>query len=543
VSTLPLLANHAPHATVAVRRGRALVVSRFLGAAHAVADRLPAGGSVLLLCEDRVAFAVGFAAALLRGTCALLPPSRAPYAVAEIARSSSSAYALVDARSDAPALPEVVVDPWIDAPAVHTLPQIRADAVAAIVHTSGTKGDSRPHAKRWSSLVRGALALRERIGFCAGASIVGAVPAQHMWGLEATIMLALQGGGVLHPSTPLLPADIAAALDDVAAPRWLVATPLHLRSCMRSGVRLAPLAGVLTAASPLDAELARQVEDAFDAPVVEIYGSTETGVIGTRRTAHRMAFMPLPGVRVEPCDEGIVVQGGHLDEAVLVSDHATVAEDGSVTLTGRDADLVKIGGKRASLARLDRELLSVEGVVDGAFLVVDDTAAGQRLAAVAVAPSTTVSAILAALRERIDPVFMPRPLKRVDALPRNALGKLPDATLRALAAQQADVDLSSYACDAVVPATHAALPGHFPGRPIVPAAWMLTLVASACREAWHAPAASLRLQRARFRSPLPPDIRFRIELRRIDERSIGFACTLGTTRIADGTFVIVAPDA
>ena len=72
---------------------------------------------------------------------------------------------------------------------------------------------------------------------------------------------------------------------------------------------------------------------------------------------------------------------------------------------------------------------------------------------------------------------------------------------------------------------------------------LLTLVASACREAWNAPSASLRLQRARFRSPLPPDASFRIELRRIDERSIGFACTLGTTRIADGTFVIAEPQA
>ena len=41
--------------------------------------------------------------------------------------------------------------------------------------------------------------------------------------------------------------------------------------------------------------------------------------------------------------------------------------------------------------------------------------------------------ILAALRERMDPVFLPRPLVLVDALPRNATGKLPRTDLRALA--------------------------------------------------------------------------------------------------------------
>jgi acyl-coenzyme A synthetase/AMP-(fatty) acid ligase len=50
-----------------------------------------------------------------------------------------------------------------------------------------------------------------------------------------------------------------------------------------------------------------------------------------------------------------------------------------------------------------------------------------------VAPGRARSQILAALRARLDPVFLPRPLVLVDALPRNATGKLPRAELRALA--------------------------------------------------------------------------------------------------------------
>ena len=538
MSTLPLLANFAPDALLCVHRKRALSAARFVGAATEIATQLPAGRPVLLLCEDRVAFAMGFAAALLRGATALLPPSRVPQAVERIGRTSA-ACALVDARSDSPLLHEIVVDPWMDAVPVPDIPQIPGDHVAAIVHTSGTTGAAQPHAKTWSSLVRGAHALRERVGFRAGGAIVGAVPAQHMWGLEATIMLALQGGGVVHASTPLLPADIAAALGDVGAPRWLVATPLHLRSFLRAGIRLPPLEGVLTAASPLDRELSGRVEAALDAPVVEIYGSTETGVIGTRRTARSEAFVPLSGVRIERRSDGIVVQGGHVDRAVLVRDHAIVHDDGSITLTGRDADLVKIGAKRASLAVLNHELLSIEGVIDGAFVLVDDAAAGQRLGAVVVAPSTSESSIASALRERIDPVFLPRPLRRVEVLPRNAMGKLSEATLRALLAPHAIAGgADSYVREAVVPATHPALPGHFPGRPIVPAAWILTLVASACREAWRYPSTALHLQRARFRAPLLADTTLRIELHRSGERSIAFICTHGPTRIADGAFVI-----
>ena len=55
-----------------------------------------------------------------------------------------------------------------------------------------------------------------------------------------------------------------------------------------------------------------------------------------------------------------------------------------------------------------------------------------RLAACVVAPGLTADAVFAALRERVDPVFLPRPLIFVDALPRNTTGKLPRAALKRL---------------------------------------------------------------------------------------------------------------
>ena len=67
---------------------------------------------------------------------------------------------------------------------------------------------------------------------------------------------------------------------------------------------------------------------------------------------------------------------------------------------------------------------------DGVFL--PQEADGERVArlmALAVAPGLQSAAILRALRERIDAAFLPRPLVLVDALPRNALGKLPREAL------------------------------------------------------------------------------------------------------------------
>src|SRR5690606_17051854 len=122
------------------------------------------------------------------------------------------------------------------------------------------------------------------------------------------------------------------------------------------------------------------------------------------------------------------------DVPVILADLVEVFADGRFELRGRNADLLEIAGKRASLGDLTRKLLAVPGVVDGVVLQLDacDGPGVRRIAAVAVAPGLDAAAILAALRKQVDPVFLPRRLRCVDRLPRNDTGKLPRHALLAL---------------------------------------------------------------------------------------------------------------
>jgi acyl-coenzyme A synthetase/AMP-(fatty) acid ligase len=96
---------------------------------------------------------------------------------------------------------------------------------------------------------------------------------------------------------------------------------------------------------------------------------------------------------------------------------------------------VNIAGKRNSLGYLDHQLAAIPGVVDAAFFLPDERGDDgvTRLMAFVVAPTLEERDILDALRQRIDVAFMPRPLVRVDSLPRQLTGKLPRESLRALA--------------------------------------------------------------------------------------------------------------
>ena len=214
----------------------------------------------------------------------------------------------------------------------------------------------------------------------------------------------------------------------------LVTTPYHLSALVAADLHLPALDACLSATAPLSVELAEQAERRFGAPVHEIYGSTESSQLACRHTTKGAVWQLLPGVELQQDGETTCAQGGHVEGRVALSDIIELLDEGRFLLHGRHADLVNIAGKRTSLAYLSHQLCAIEGVQDGAFFLPDGPAGEgiTRLTAFVVAPGLAREALLGALRWRIDPVFLPRPLVWVDALPRNSTGKLPRGALETL---------------------------------------------------------------------------------------------------------------
>lgn len=435
------LTGRDPGEAICHRDCQVVTVGQFLAQVAGLAARLPAAGHAVNLCADRYAALVAFAAALLRGHPTLLgarPGAAAPF-LRMAAEHYAGAYVLADApvpELDAVPLPLLrVADAPGDGPAPPLLP-IPAGRIAAIAFTSGSTGAPTAHAKPWGALVIGAAAAAERFGLRAGdgppTGIVATVPAQHMYGFETTLMLPLRAAVAIHAGASFFPSDVHQALAAIPPRRLLVTTPLHLRVLLAEGRPPPQLAGVISATAPLSREMAEAVERDWAAPMLEIYGATEAGSVASRRSATEESWLPYPGTSVLP---GAAVVPG-LGEVPL-GDALEPLADGRFRLLGRLADLVKLGGKRASLAALNHALLAIPGVEDGAFVAPADVESNPaaRLTAYVVAPGRTAAEILAQLRGRLDPAFLPRRLALVPALPRDALGKLP---LRALAALDQD---------------------------------------------------------------------------------------------------------
>jgi acyl-coenzyme A synthetase/AMP-(fatty) acid ligase len=440
VQGLPLLVADQAERTVVWRHGEAVSAARFLAHVQEIAAQLPAATTAVNLCEDRYAFLVAFCAIALRGQANLLPSSRASQAVAEVMTTHPGCYVVSELPLDAaPAhyhyLPNLLVTP--EAAASFEPPSIPASQLVAISYTSGSTGVPKANLKTWGSFhasnAGNLRMLHAAIG--TGFHVVATVPPQHMYGIEMSVLLPLLDAVGVHAGRPFFPADVAAALAEVPSPRVLVTTPVHLRALIESGVSLPTIAAMVSATAPMPVELAQAAEARYGAPLLEVFGSTETCVLASRRAAADEPWALYDDVYLHPQPDGTQVQAPQLEQPMTLADIVTLHDGGRYfRLCGRHADLLEIAGKRASLGDLTRRLLAIPGVQDGVVLQLDgDNGLGvQRIVALAVAPGLSEQAILDALRLAVDPVFLPRRLKLVDALPRNETGKLPRAAMLAL---------------------------------------------------------------------------------------------------------------
>jgi len=517
----PLLAHRDLDAPFAWRAGVAMSGHTFLADVALQAERMPALGPVLNLCNDRYAFTVALGAALLRGQASLLPPDARPETMARLTAEHGKLTAVMDEPSlETPGLDRVMVEVGAAAAgASNDVPTVDGNLHAVSLLTSGSTGVPQPHAKTWHTLVGDAAAAVDRLAqllgrpSLAGLTLVGTVPVQHSYGLESTALLALVGGAAFDSGRPFFPADIVAALAAVPRPRALVTTPFHLKTLLLAGIEIPPVDLILSATAPLSPQLAAQAEQATGGMLIEIYGSTESGQVATRRPTHSEVWETFGEIRVtaQPGADGaeqFVFDGDFIPQPTPMADVLELLDDRRFRLFGRANDLIHVAGKRSSLGHLNYHLNSIPGVDDGAFWLPDDVSDGVvRPVAFVVAPTLGAGDVVAALRARLESVFVPRRVVHVPSLPREGTGKLTVRALREFALSQLAADDTPVQVTHEIPQDHPVFAGHFPGQPLVPGALLVSEVMEVLR---RVPAMAARLgahptlAAVKFLSPVRP---------------------------------------
>ncbi len=500
--------------------------------AHAtdLSTKLPTKSYAINLCQDRYLFIVSYLAVCLRQQISLLPANQSANTLANLSADYPDSYILSDDNLNA----DYYISHHLLEKSSQTCPLIDIDRPLSISFTSGSTGKPKAVIKTWHEFqVSAELALQRFDLKNKQITLLSTVPMQHMYGLETSFFWVLFSQITLHNSRPFYPEDIRQTLANISAEKMLVSTPRHLKICSQTQGHWSDIKFILSSTAPTNKSLAQQIEKNLNAPLFELFGSTETLSFASRQTSKSSHWKTYAGIQLTQNNQQFALQGGHIIKPLILDDTFEINDKGHFSLLGRSADLIKIAGKRASLHELNQQLTDIAGIEDGVFFF----SKNERLSAIVVS-KLSKKIIIQHLRFAIDEVFLPRALYQVYALPRNKLGKLLKTELEQLIqTQQMLANKQHYR----IPATHPCFAGHFPNNPIVPGVVLLNYVQQQLLTTFPNDRICT-LTQAKFLHPLLPDQDFSISLSQPSAHSIKFTCLREAETLVTGTFIMAAKE-
>ena len=425
----------------------------------------------------------------------------------------------------------------------------------AHLKTSGSSGNAQIIVKTAAQMQAEALTLAAALPFD-GQTVVGSVSPQHMYGFTFRFALALTTGWTMARTQAVYPENLLAATAAHNQAVW-IASPAVLNRMGENRDRrvLQRVAGIVSAGGALPETTAAALAECAVRPF-EIYGSTETGVIASRRGGE--VWQAFDGVSFGQDAEGALWAQSPWATRVQTADLVEPRDKGFVLL-GRKDRIIKLEDKRVSLTQIEHSLLRHEWIADAhcalhpqhgriaVWAALNDTG----IAALRDKGRTAVAdALKRHLAASLDKTVLPRYWRFADALPRNAQAKIAAAdfqtafTVPQTAPLWADAETLSdghAAFTGRVPLDLAYFGGHFASFPLVPGVVELQWVRDlAVRYPWGNQRV-VRVENLKYQQFVRPHDEIRIGLQYDAEKNkLAFKITAEDKPCASGRIVFEA---
>jgi acyl-CoA synthetase (AMP-forming)/AMP-acid ligase II len=339
------------------------------------------------------------------------------------------------------------------------------DDPAMLIYTSGTTGRSKGCTHTRRTLREGLAPLMALWGVGADDVVINSLPLFHVHGLCVAGLGPLQVGARVHLLERFSPEAVRDAILGGGTVLMCVPTMIHrltawLDAHPEDAAVFSRLRLVICGSAPLSADQLEAFRARTGLTVLERYGMSETLItLSNPLVGERVpgaVGRPVPGTRIRVVDDELQVQTPGLmrgywgrpdaDTEVFVTDESgrwlrtgdavTVDDDGVVRIIGRlSQDILKVGGFKLSTREIEDEVARHPAVAEVCVVGLPDPEWGERVcAAVVLRPGHTLD--LAELQAAVEltATKKPRALLVLEALPRNAMGKVlkPEVKARAL---------------------------------------------------------------------------------------------------------------
>ena len=429
--------------------------------AHALAARGAAPGERVAMQVTKSAEALMVYLACVRAGYVLLPMNTG-YTADEVA------YLVGDARPVVVLDDDALVALGREADAMPTELDVHVaapDDLAAILYTSGTTGKPKGAMLSQRNLASNSATLAGLWGFRDGDVLLHALPIFHTHGLFVATNCSIANGSPMVFLERFDADEVLAALPHCTV---MMGVPTFYTRLLAHPAFGPEVCGSMRLFISGSAPLLASVHDEFRArtghAVLERYGMTETSMLTSNpldgeRRAGTVGF-PLPGVDVRVTGEAGVLPAGEVGDIEVrgpnvfagywerpelnateftddgwfrTGDVGVADADGYLHIVGRSKDLIISGGLNVYPKEIEDVVDALPGVSESAVVGVPDPDFGEAVVAIVVplaGAELDPQALRSAARERLAPFKVPKRVHVVDALPRNAMGKVEKAVLR-----------------------------------------------------------------------------------------------------------------
>ena len=396
---------------------------------------------VCLATENRAVIAAALLAALSGKVSLLLPNALSKRALSRMQQATGFGAAIADDEYRALLPPGTAVfwpQPGADD---EFAPCFSYQSELICLFTGGTTGAPALWSKTGENLFAEAAFLAEYFAITDADCIVATVSPCHIYGLLFTVLLPLVSSATVLAETPSFPAEITEAVQENRA-TVLASVPAHYRALRHTAVNPGTLRFAVSSAGMLDPADNSAFAGKNNIPVIEVYGSTETGGIATRnRAAGEELFTPFPTVDWKIISSRLAVRSPYissqtpLDEQgfFITGDRVERGPDNNFLLKGRVDTITKVGGKRVDLDEVREALKMQPGVEDCLVLSMNRQGGrGSQICALVQTADFHKEQIARGLQDCLEPYARPRVLRGVAAIPMTGAGKYDLVAIRQL---------------------------------------------------------------------------------------------------------------
>ncbi len=398
---------------------------------------------ICLAAESKAIIAAAILASLHGGPTLLLPFAFSGRALAEMREATWFTSAITDTPRDFPAGTKVICPEPGQTRWLGQLPPIAPNSELLKLFTGGSTGAPRSWSKTANNLFAEAFYLSQKYQISNKDLIVATVSPYHIYGLLFSVIIPLISSAAVLSGTPSFPGEISEAVINNSA-TILASVPVHYR--VLKGRKTS--SGSLRMAFSSAGRLPRADNEEFcrqnNVPLIEVYGSTETGGIAVRARARgEEAYSPFETVDWQRRHENLYVRSAyispdaHRDENgfFAANDRIESGPNNSFFLRGRSDAVAKVGGKRVNLAEVRDKIKAQRGVEDCFVITLADSGGRESMiAALIVGERVDLKELKKNLMEQLEPYARPRLIKKIDNLPLTAAGKYDLAVIKRLLA-------------------------------------------------------------------------------------------------------------